>query len=101
MAFMEGVRGRVRGKGARIVYPEALEERALRAAALLRDQNLARPILVGPEAEVRDRARAAGVDLGGIEVRDPERDAEAPAYAKTSPPSRGTGRSWPMVPMAT
>jgi phosphate acetyltransferase len=81
MAFMESVRGRVRGKGARIVYPEGLEERALRAAAMLRDEDLARPILVGPEAKVRDRARAVSLDLEGIEVRDPERDAEAPAYA--------------------
>ena len=44
---MDEARSRVRGRGLRIVYPEGLEERALRAAALLRDQDLARPVLVG------------------------------------------------------
>jgi len=47
LTFMDEARSRVRGRGLRIVYPEGLEERALRAAALLRDQDLARPVLVG------------------------------------------------------
>ncbi|HSD29325.1 MAG TPA: phosphate acetyltransferase [Vicinamibacteria bacterium] len=79
--FMIKARTQVKGKGARIVYAEGLEERALRAAALLRDQDLLRPVLVGPEAEVRGRARALGIDMTGIEVHDPRSDAKAPAYA--------------------
>ena len=81
MSFMETVRRRVRGKGARIVYPEGAEERALRAAATLRDEDLARPILVGPRGQVEERGRALGIDLRGIDVRDPESDAETAAYA--------------------
>jgi phosphate acetyltransferase len=79
--FMAAARDRVKGKGARVVYPEGREERALRAAAWLRDQDLVRPVLVGAEAELSERARAFGVDLSGIEVRDPRSDAKAPAYA--------------------
>jgi phosphate acetyltransferase len=81
--FMEAMRERVRGKGARVVYPEGLEERVLRAAALLRDQNLARPTLVGSEKELRDRAKGLGLDLAGIEIRDPATDAAMPQYAAT------------------
>ena len=36
--FIETIRERVRGKGRRVAFPEALEERTLRASALLRDQ---------------------------------------------------------------
>ncbi len=32
MSFMQGVYDSVRGKGTKVDYPEALEERALRAA---------------------------------------------------------------------
>jgi phosphate acetyltransferase len=56
------------------VYPEGREERALRAAAILRDQDLARPLLLGPERELRERARELGVSLEGVEIRDPETD---------------------------
>ena len=57
MSFMDGVRARVKGRGLRIVLPEGLEERAQRAAALLRDQELARPVLLGPADDIRARAR--------------------------------------------
>ncbi len=84
MGFMEDARERVRGRRIRIAYPEGLEERAIRAAAILRDQDLAAPVLVGPEEGVRARARALGVPLEGIAVRDPGagpwRDAYARAY---------------------
>jgi phosphate acetyltransferase len=74
MAFMDDVRGRVRGKGLRIAYPEGREERALRAAALLRDQDLARPILVGPAPEIAARAAELGIPLGNVDVVDPATD---------------------------
>ena len=82
MTFMDGARSRVRGRGLRIVYAEGLEERALRAAALLRDQDLARPILVGSAPAVAARAAELGVPLGGIEVRDPAADPRREQFAR-------------------
>ena len=81
MTFMDGVRERVKGRGVRVVLPEGLEERAQRAAVLLRDQDLARPILVGSEEDARRRAREWGLGLSGIEVRDPRTDASLAGYA--------------------
>jgi phosphate acetyltransferase len=75
MGFMERMRERVKGRGSRIVYPEGLEERAIRAAALLRDQVLAQPVLVGDADAVARKAAALEVPLDGIELRDPARDA--------------------------
>lgn len=79
--FMEAVRERVRGKGARVVYPEGAEERALRAAALLRDQALVRPVLLGTRATIEERARSLGLDLAGIELSDPASDPAFDGYA--------------------
>ena len=71
MSFMNDVYAKVKGKGSRVVYPEGLEERAVRAAGWLRDNGLVVPVLIGPGAAVRERAAALGVGLQGIEVRDP------------------------------
>jgi phosphate acetyltransferase len=74
MSFIEGVYDAIRGKGAKVVYPEGLEERAIRAARWLADQGLVVPVLVGPQAAVRGKAQSLGVDLGGVVVRDPATD---------------------------
>ena len=79
--FMARARERVRGKGARVAYADGLEERALRAAVVLRDQDLLRPILIGPAGEIRDRARSLALDLERIEVRDPGHDVRTAGYA--------------------
>jgi phosphate acetyltransferase len=81
MSFMDGVRERVRGRGVAIVLPEGLEERAQRAAVLLRDQNLAKPVLIGPEEDIRRRAGEWGLALNGIEIRDPRTDTALTGYA--------------------
>ncbi len=79
--FMETMRERVRGKGVRVVLPEGVEERAVRAAALLRDQRLVIPVLVGAAPAVAARATACGVSLDGVVLRDPASDSKAQAFA--------------------
>jgi phosphate acetyltransferase len=80
MSFMDDVYGKVKGRGARVVYPEGLEERAIRAARWLRDRDLVLPVLIGPEAAVREKAGLLGVGLEGIELRDPARDGRRAAF---------------------
>jgi phosphate acetyltransferase len=82
MTFMDDARARVRGKGVRIAYAEGTEERAIRAAALLRDQGLVAPVLVGPEDAVRGRAAALGLALEGVTVSDPAASPWREAYAQ-------------------
>ena len=80
MSFMNDVYAKVKGKGRRVVYPEGLEERAIRAAGWLRDRDLVVPVLIGPAAMVRERAKALGVALEGIELRDPATDPSRSAF---------------------
>jgi len=76
----------VRGRGLRIVYPEGLEERALRAAALLRDQDLARPVLVGSLPAV------AAITSGDRPCRNP---ASMPARRSAGSGQNGTAVATP------
>jgi phosphate acetyltransferase len=74
MGFMDDVYASVKGKGARVVYPEGLEERAIRAAGWLRERDLVVPVLIGPVAAIAERAKGLGVSLEGVVVRDPATD---------------------------
>ena len=80
MSFMETVYQKVKGRGARVVYPEGLEERAIRAAAWLRERDLVVPVLVGPTAGIEEKAKSLGASLEGVEVRDPATDPRREAF---------------------
>ncbi|MDT8441508.1 MAG: NADP-dependent malic enzyme [Desulfuromonadales bacterium] len=55
----------------RIVFPEGEEEKILRAAYILVEEGIAKPILLGDEAEIRANAAGLNVDLSGIVIIDP------------------------------
>lgn len=71
----------VRGRRLGVVLPESEDERILRAAERLAQSDLARPILIGPEQPVRERAGALGLDLEACALRDAARDPAVGAYA--------------------
>jgi malate dehydrogenase (oxaloacetate-decarboxylating)(NADP+) len=65
----------------RIVFSEGEEPKILRAAAILVQEGIARPVLLGREEMVRARMEELRVS-GPLEVVDPERSAAAEAYAQ-------------------
>lgn len=67
---MEQIRERVRGKGTRIVLPEADDERTIQAAALMVADDVARPVLLGVPDAIKQLAERLGVSLNGVEVVD-------------------------------
>jgi len=56
---------------ARVVFPEALNEKVLQAVATVEEERLAEAVLLGKPSEVRARAEELGIDLGGVEVAEP------------------------------
>ena len=64
-----------------IVLPEGDEPRILRAARRLRDESIARPMLIGDRAALEGAAAAAGVPLEGIESVAPGTSGALDAYA--------------------
>lgn len=71
-----------RGRGVRVVFPEGTHPTLLRACAILMDEGIVAPVLLGPEDRIRDTIADLGLDLGGAEVVDPERSPDLAAYAE-------------------
>ncbi|MFZ4578643.1 MAG: NADP-dependent malic enzyme [Myxococcota bacterium] len=60
---------RVSRRPKRIVFPEAGDDRVLRAIPRILEDHIAVPILLGDADELHARAKALGVDLGTTEIR--------------------------------
>jgi len=55
----------------RIVFPEAVDERVLAAAARLAEQGIVEPILAGSREAIEAAARSHGVDIGAVSTSAP------------------------------
>lgn len=71
MDLFSVIKEKVTGKGVKIVFPEGLDERILRATLRLAQENILVPILLGDEKEIQQKAEALGLSLEGIEVINP------------------------------
>jgi phosphate acetyltransferase len=69
MGFIETTARKCR-KDTLIAYPEATEERILRAAAMVAKKRVGTPVLFGDPTEVRKAAERFGVSLKGMRVVD-------------------------------
>lgn len=54
-----------------IVLPDSLDVRAIKAARVIVDKELALPILVGDENQIRAKAESESVSLQGVRIVDP------------------------------
>ena len=81
MSAIEKIREKAKLANKHIVLAEGTEPRTVQAAAMIRDQGIARLTLVGPKAEVEAKAAEFGVSLEGIEIADPATDARTEKYA--------------------
>ena len=53
-----------------MVFPEGDHEKILRAAHILAEEKIARPIVLGNTPAIRRKARGLGISLTGIEIVD-------------------------------
>ncbi|WP_436739006.1 phosphate acetyltransferase [Streptomyces sp. BBFR102] len=72
MMFEHKLLERARADRRRVVLPEGLEERVLRAADVLLRRSVCDLTLLGPPDAIRKKAADLGVDLGGAELIDPQ-----------------------------
>lgn len=82
MQAINSIWSRARGRASRVALPEGRDQRILLAAAVCRDQGLARPILIGDVEEITISARRLGLDLSGLAAVDPARSTETERYAR-------------------
>lgn len=81
MSFITAVKAKAKAAPKRIVLPEGDEPRTVQAAAILRDEAIAIPILLGNPDAIAATAAATSADLAGIAIADPATSADAPRYA--------------------
>jgi phosphate acetyltransferase len=70
--ILQVLRRRAQAQPQHIVLPEGEDVRTVRAAAMIREQKIARLTLLGNEQKIRAVASEAGVDLSGIPLVDPQ-----------------------------
>ncbi|WAA13986.1 phosphate acetyltransferase [Fervidibacillus halotolerans] len=63
---------KIKGKNRRIVFPEGLDARVLKAVSRLAQENILNPIVIGNVDEVTKKAEEIGVSIDGVTIIDPE-----------------------------
>lgn len=72
MDLFEGLKGKVRGKQIRVVFPEGLDTRIIGAAVRLSVDELVTPILIGNPDAIREVAHQNGMKTSSLTMIDPE-----------------------------
>ncbi len=81
MGLIEMIRAKAREDKKTIVLPEGDEIRTVEAAAILKAEGLAEPVLLGTKDSVLAVAERAGVNIRQVRVVDPQSSEKAPLYA--------------------
>lgn len=66
----------------KIVFPEALDERVLRAAELISKKGIAKPVLLGSVKTILDKTKALNIRLKAVEIIDHQKSPRKNYYAK-------------------
>lgn len=80
MNVVRVLQDRARSRRRRVVLPEPLDERILRAAHQATRERVAQILLLGDLTKIKARARELGLSLDGMEVVDPAADGARGAY---------------------
>jgi malate dehydrogenase (oxaloacetate-decarboxylating)(NADP+) len=79
--FMRGVINRAINNPRKVVFPEGEETKIIRAAAILVDEGIAMPTLLGRREAIEECARKANISLDDIEIEDPATSPRREEYA--------------------
>jgi len=66
----------------RVVFPEGEEDKILRAAAILMDEQIAIPVLLGDRTEICNRIKELNLELSNVMIIDPMKDSQSEFYAE-------------------
>ena len=81
MSLMDRVKAKAKKEIKTIVFPEGDEIRTVQAAAILKKEGLAEPVLIGNVESICRVAKETGTDLSGIQMVDPLTSKKAKEYA--------------------
>ncbi len=82
MKFVESILEKLRRHPKRIVFPEGLDPRILRAAAIFADSKAGLPVLLGSRDAIHAAAEKEGVSLRRVMTLDPELASDLPNFCR-------------------
>lgn len=82
MSMIDKIKAKAKANIKTIVLPEGDEERTVQAAAILKKEGLAEPILIGSIENVNATAKKTSSNIEGITIIDPATSDKSPLYAK-------------------
>lgn len=82
MSMVDDIKKKAKSKLMTIVLPEGDEPRTVQAAKIIKDDGLAKPVLLGSKTAVETTAKDTNTDISGIEIIDPATSPKAENYAK-------------------
>jgi phosphotransacetylase len=80
--IISSFREKARGKNLSVVIPVGRDERIIRAARRLKDEDIARPIMLGKPSQIEAAIEKAGVNLDDIKTINPRQSNKLDFYAK-------------------
>jgi phosphate acetyltransferase len=80
MHLVEQIKEKAKKNRQTVVLPESYDERMLFAAQKVREQGLARIVILGNPGEVSATAAAKGADLAGVEILEPATSPKLEEY---------------------
>jgi len=80
--IMRMIINKAKSEPKRIVFPEGDNEKILRAAQTLIEEEIAVPILIGNETKIRTAMADLGIDLNGVSIIDPASYEKSEEYAQ-------------------
>ena len=82
MNIISSFKEKVRGKGISVAFPEGNDERIIQAARILKDQDIAQPIVLGKPDQIQAAIETAGVTLDDIKTINPRESDKLDAYVE-------------------
>ncbi|HJX05813.1 MAG TPA: phosphate acyltransferase, partial [Candidatus Nanoarchaeia archaeon] len=80
--ILDSLKEKAKANPKRIVFPDAYEEKILRAVEVILNEKISIPFLIGERARVEQRAKELSLNLVGVEIRDPKFDANYEHYVQ-------------------
>ncbi|WP_438314867.1 phosphate acetyltransferase [Sporosarcina sp. FA9] len=70
--FFSELKAKLKGRKRKVVLPEGKDLRVLQAASRLHVEKIVKPILLGNDADIRQIANAADIEIAGVSIIDPQ-----------------------------
>ncbi|MCH7679454.1 phosphate acetyltransferase [candidate division KSB1 bacterium] len=82
MNFINEIRERAKNLNKKIVFPEGSQERVLKAAEFLSQNEILKCVLLGNEEEIKAAASENNLNLYGLEIIDPSKSHQFEKYSE-------------------